>query len=210
MSLIMSFCTPHGIVMGADRCITTTLTSGSSFCHSVQERKLFLAQNGFGFSYCGNSTFRDLPASYWMNRLIQRFSSLDLNVADFTLKLCLAFHVLDPVQNIIIIGSGYQHGKPQVYSANSTKRELIDHLNGQNTCISFAGESDLARTIIDAKPIDRKRYTIPDAIDFTKHVILTVSNIQKFAQTPKTVSPDCDILVILDARSQWIEPPAFI
>ena len=210
MSLAITFCTPHGIVVSADRCITTTLKSGSSFCQTMQERKLFLAPMGFAFTYTGDSTFRNRPASYWMNRIVSRFSNPNLTVADCTRKICIAFHSMEPTKNIVIIGSGYENGEPRVYSSNSSKRILTDHLKGDITCIAFSGETDLAKAIIDAKPVDTKSYTIPDAIDFVKHVTLTVSNIQKFGQTPVTVSHDCDVLVIEASRSLWIDPPVFI
>lgn len=210
MSLAISFCTSHGIVMGADRCITTTLADGKSFCGTTQERKLFLSPTGYGFSYTGASTYRGLPASYWMERLIERFSTPDRDVPGLVMKLCAAFYSLDPQQNTIMIGAGYQDGKPQVYSCASGKRSLTDHLQGKLDCIAYSGETDLARKVIDAVPVDRSSYTIPDAIDFTKHVITTVSNIQRFAPTPVTVSPDCDILVITARGARWVEPPLFL
>lgn len=210
MSLTIAFCTPHGIVVSADRCITTTLESGSSFCRTMKERKLFLTPTGFAFTYAGKSTFSNRPASYWMNRFVSRFSDPNLTVADCTRKLCVAFHSMEPTKNIVIIGAGYENGKPRVYSSSSSKRTLTDHLKGGITCIAFSGETDLAKVIIDAKPLDTKSYTIPDTIDFVKHVTLTVSNIQRFGQTPITVSPDCDTLLIEDGRSRWVDPPAFI
>ncbi|MBQ6756791.1 MAG: hypothetical protein IJP43_07640 [Oscillospiraceae bacterium] len=210
MSLIMSFCTSHGIVMGADRCITTNLASGESFISTMHERKLFMTSNGFGIAYAGSSTFKDRPASYWIERFIPKLSVRSRSVSDLVYRLCLAFHRLDPDKSIIIIGSGYKDGNPQVFSCNSSKLKSCDHLNGKNDCIAFAGEVNLARCIIDAVPIARNTYTTLDAVDFIKHVILTTSNIQKFGQIPITVSPECDLLYIGEKISKWIEPPEFL
>lgn len=78
MSLVITFATAHGIVMAADRCITTTLVSGKSFVLTDQERKLFLADCGYAFSYTGSSSFDGKPiepsAAQWEKVLLSLFS----------------------------------------------------------------------------------------------------------------------------------------
>ena len=205
MSLTIAFCNSHGIVMAADRFITTTV-DGASFCGTTTEQKLFLSPEGFGFTYAGTSTFRNHPASYWMDRFIERFSHLNLNVHDYVQNLCTAFHFLDKSQNIIIIGAGCTNGTNHVYSSNSISRIIVNHLYESETCISVSGENDLALRIIDTYPINRNVFTTVDMVDFVRHVILTASNIQKFAQRPITISPECDVLLITSKMSKWVIP----
>lgn len=207
MSLIMAFCTTHGIIMSGDRCITTTLDNKKSFCSTMSERKLFLSKKGFGFSYAGSSTFRNKPASYWMERFIMRFDGLDISLYEYVKKLSVAFHTLDNSRNIILVGCGYQNLNPCVYSVGSSNLTLVDHIK-DGTCIAFAGESNLARTIIEILPLDQKSFTLHDAIQFVQHVTLTLSNAQRFAQTQMTISPKCDILKITAANSEWITRPS--
>ena len=209
MSLALVFCTCHGIIMSADRCITTTLSSGASFCATMSERKLFLSNNNFGISYTGVASFEGLPASYWVQKFMSRFDKLHLSLKDYVLKLCKAFKKLSPNANVIINGCGYQDDKPCVYSCSSKNLSFADFLAERKTAIVVSGENDLALAIIDALPIDHQKYTVTDAIEFVKHVNLTVSNIQRFAQAPITVSPQCDVLLLTSNDAKWIvQPPS--
>ena len=183
MSLIMAFCTTHGIIMSGDRCITTTLDNKKSFCSTMSERKLFLSKKGL------------------------RFDGLDISLYEYVKKLSVAFHTLDNSRNIILVGCGYQNLNPCVYSVGSSNLTLVDHIK-DGTCIAFAGESNLARTIIEILPLDQKSFTLHDAIQFVQHVTLTLSNAQRFAQTQMTISPKCDILKITAANSEWITRPS--
>ena len=210
MSLAISFCTCHGIVMSADRAITTTTKDGKSFLSSENDQKLFLSQKGYGFSYTGQASYRNRPASYWMNRFIKRFDLMEISLADYLWKLAVAFHCLDAKNNIILIGCGYQDGNAMVYSTNSSTRKITDHLKNRDTCIAFSGESTLAKKIIDIADMDTKSYNLTDAIEYLKFVTFTVSRIQKFYLLAKTVGPVCDVLKIVPTGSEWIVKPLAI
>lgn len=207
MSLAISFCTCHGIIMSADRCITTTLSDGKSFCATMSEQKLFISKNGYGFSYTGASTYKGKPASYWMDRFICYLDRSNLTLSQYLESLSSKFRYLDNTKNIIIIGCCFHNNAPMVYSISSASGTLTDHLSHADTCIAFSGESNIAKQIIDMLPIDYKSYTLFDAIEFVKHVTLTTSNIQKFALTPITVSPTCDILKITNSGINWVVEP---
>lgn len=142
-----------------------------------------------------------------MERFIHRFDPMNLSLIQYLQKLKTAFYQLDNSANIIIIGCGYDGLTPLVYSTSSSAKELTNHLGEVDTCIAFAGESDIAKKIIDMLPLDRTSYTLYDAVEFVKHVTLTVSNIQRFAQAPVTVGKDCDILCITDQKAEWIVRP---
>lgn len=207
MSLVISFCTNHGIIMSGDRYITTTLKTGSSFCQTENEQKVFLSKKCYGFACAGSYTFKRKPASYWMERFIHRFDSMNLSLIQYLQKLKTAFYQLDNSVNIIIIGCGYDGLIPLVYSSSSFAKELTNHLEQNDTCIAFAGENGIAQKIIDMLPLDHTSYTLYDAVEFVKHVTLTVSNIQRFAQTPVTVGKDCDILCLTPQKADWIVRP---
>ena len=199
MSLAIALSTAHGIVMAADRYITATV-NGQSFCKTTNAQKVFLCKNGYGFCYTGNANFRGCPSSYWMEKFIDRFGSLNLNVPNFVRKLCIAFYSLDKSQNIILIGAGYENDVPVIYSCNSSKRLLSEHPLGSAV---YSGETDIAKAVIDTKPCNRGDYTLPDAIDFVRHVIMSTSNIQRFGNVAVTVGPNCDILLISKDKSCW-------
>ena len=207
MSLAIAFATAHGVVLSADRCICTTLESGKSFMQTRTERKLFLSEDNCGFTYTGDANFEEKPTSFWMERFISRYALLSLRPDAFVKKLCIAFHQLDSDKNVVIIGAGYSDGLPQVYSCGSQSMVMVNHLAKETTGIIFSGENALARNVIDMVPIQKQSFTVPDAIEFVKHVTLTVSNIQRFGQVPVTVSPDCDILAVLPNDARWVIPP---
>ena len=145
-----------------------------------------------------------------MAQFVDRFSSSELSVQACLQILRAQFLSLSHSEKLILIGCGYQDGCFHVHSCNLIYEKIVDHLEKSRTCIAFSGEQELAKGIIDAVPIDRSWYTIPDASAFIQHVILTVSNIQRFGQTPITVSPDCDLLYIGAGGSRWLIPPLFV
>lgn len=206
MSLALAFYNNNGIVMSADRRITT-IVDDSSFPLTDNEQKIFLSTEGYGFAYVGSSKFRDRPTSYWMRRFIGEYSCKGLSVSQFLVKLCKTFYLLDKTKNVSIIGVGIENNKNQVYSIGSYEMNLADHAADGKCNIIFSGEKEIARNIIDMYPIDKSLFPISDMIDYVKHVTLTASNIQKFAQMQQTISKDCDILAITNKSSKWVATP---
>jgi len=210
MSLSLNFPTYNGIIMTADRRITTTLNSvdpNQSFLFSDNENKLFLLKNGFGLNYTGTSSVNNIPISSIINDLVNKIDVLKFSPKELLSFIADHINTLNNNGNTILTLSGFLNEEPFICSIN-TKFYEFQYLYNKDMpmTLSFSGETDMIISLLnDPKyKYDYSKFNLQDAIDFLTLINNTVADFQHFQQRLQTVSHDCDVLAITKYSSNWV------
>ena len=195
MSLIMALETYEGIVMTADRLSTISYynewtKTTDAFPKTYNAHKLFLMENGYGISYCGNGILND-------NILVEQFISEvictkhyndnePINVAEEIMNSFRSFNT-----DTILLLCGYYNLKsfiieincklngPYVYSDNVRRGAVIRY-----------GDMDIANAVLGVNTENSKTkfhygyptYRLQDAIDLLVFTNLTTAKYQQFQE----------------------------
>lgn len=212
MSLAISFYNSHGITMSADRRIVTTVNRPTgikeSFVLTDTEQKLFQLSEQCGLSITGSFSFNEIPLSSIINSYILSHDVEQVQPAEYLLSLAEYIKKLhnSDCDNCILILSGYRNTNPFILSSNTLNPSVHQHIE-QGPTITYSGENNLLGILLNSEGFayDYSGYTLQDSINFSKFMIRTVANLQKYQQTIQTVSEDCDVLCITPNKSQWID-----
>ncbi len=208
MSLAIALHNYHGIVMLADKMMTSTFEKDGNM-ETINlpptDQKLFLIENKYGLSYTGTASINGIPISallkqYFLDNIIGKS-----NPISWLLNLANHFHnLLSDNQNIIFIMCGYYNGGKFVINTNTSSPQI--NFSDTNHPLVYSGESDILTQIININKISYEfpKFTIQDSIDFLYFLNRTVAGMMYFGQYLPTVSKECDILTISPIDSHWV------
>ena len=221
MSLIVSCITQGGIVMSADRKVSSIKKTETQqrvvvyedLCPNLYEKKIFSCSNNCGISICGDLNFGPIEFLEIINEFSKKVSR-DVAVSQMP-KLVLNLFSDINTQNLEtqLHFGGYEKGQPKSYSL------VIGNKNGKhgktekhegvliNGIYSFL--ANLFRPAFnpyseeyDNQPI--KISSIDEAIEFSSFAIQTTVKMMRFAKWPHTVGGEIDTLVITSNGNSWV------
>lgn len=208
MSLIMAFETYEGIVMTADRLSTLYYNNEKQgtidcFPKSFNSHKLFITQNGYGLSYCGDGK---LTNEY----LVEQFIMEEFCSKDFSYKLPLDIiqYLIDIIKpynkNISFIFCGYYKGKSFKFDINHNYN--IDFVP-DNLRVIRNGDILISNALFNTEYFyyGYSTYRLQDAINLLIYTNQVTAKYQQFQETLQTVSEECDVLVLLkNGKHLWL------
>lgn len=213
MSLAMVLANPYGIVMTADRRLTTTVSvkniaTTESFFLTDHAQKIFLTKAGHGITYTGASDFNDgTCTSEIIKDAINEYNNPKAPVQSELLfiKRKLAEH--KDTRGLTLLGAEIRDTKRHVYAISLNKDSIDKQTNENGNCFIFSGESDLAKKIAEMLPVNQNRFPVQESINYLRFINSTVAGMLHYAQRNQTVSEECDVLVITADGSRWITEP---
>ena len=133
MSLAITLANQYGIVMSADRRITTAVTRSEtneteSFVLTEHEQKLFLTKAGHGISYTGASSLAGGRRTACIIRKTLAQLEECLSLEDEILSVKKELQAFANGRNVILIGAAICDEKNRVLSSSLTTDESIDYL----------------------------------------------------------------------------------
>lgn len=211
MSLIMSFETYEGIVMTADRMATVTFYNNNfktteSFCKTQNAHKIFMMKNGYGISFCGDSSFgHTLLEEYVDNHIcLQDFKDLfPESVGRQILSM-----VKEKFNNakIIFLMCGYHEGVSFTIEIDTDKNEVYEYPESSKNKVVRYGEVEIANAVLDEKfYYGYSTYRLQDGIELLNFTNFISARYQEFQECIQTISEDCDVLILKpDGTHEWL------
>lgn len=204
MSLAVALYNHHGIVMCADKLVNTKIED--QMIHlSFTEQKIFLVEGKYGLTYTGNASIGTVPVSAVLKNYFRTNEIGESDPYNWLLNLAIYFNNQMPEDsNIIFIFCGYYNNKQFVITTNTSAPEITT-MNDSSGLLR-SGEVEFAAHITDSPLIsfDYEKFTIQDAIYFTKFLNETVATMMNYGIYFPTVSKECDILVIQPNDIHWV------
>lgn len=212
MSLAITLANPYGIVMSADRRLTTTVTDektkeNESFILTEHEQKIFLTNSGHGITYTGASSLENGEKTSCIIRNFLAGLAPTLTIEEELRSVRERLQSVADKRNVILIGAAIANNHRCVFSTSLISDELTDHISTDESCLSFSGESGTIRKLTDMFPVNFSAFPLQESINYLRFLTRSVAGLQHYAQMNQTVSEDCDVLVIRDSGTQWITSP---
>lgn len=212
MSLAIVLSNPYGIVLSADRRLTTTISdeqtnSTESFVLTDHEQKIFLTKSGHGITYTGASGLENQTrTSCTIKRCLSQLNE-SLSIEDELRLLKQELLAIAGKRNVVLIGAAISNGNRIVLSTSLVSEAITELTNENGNCLAFSGESEILIKLTDMFPVERNAFPLQESINYLRFLTRSVAGVQHYAQINQTVSEECDILVIQDIGAQWITSP---
>ncbi|MBS6136373.1 MAG: hypothetical protein KH706_07520 [Faecalibacterium prausnitzii] len=216
MSLAITLANQYGIVMSADRRLTTTVTDEKtnekeSFVLTEYEQKIFLTNSGHGITYTGASSFKNGEKTSCIIRNFLVGLAPTLSIEEELLSVKERLKSIAGERNVILLGAAIDSRNiRRVFATSLISAELTDHISTNGSCLSFSGESDTLKKLTDMFPVNYSAFPLQESINYLRFLTRSVAGLQHYAQINQTVSEDCDILVLRDSGAQWITSPEIL
>ncbi len=213
MSLAMVLANQHGIVMSADKRLTLTVTNiknneSDSFVATDNEQKIFVTKTGHGIAYVGNSVLKDNACtSEVILETIRNMPSTHT-----ALKEEIRY-VMDKIvrhdDNAVVFTAiaGIENGKRHVFVLDSISNIIKEDTDALGNGYTYLGESKLASEIVNMVKHDHANLPLQDTINYLRFVNSTIAKIQYYGKINQTVSENCNILVIRNDGTTWVNSP---
>lgn len=212
MSLAVVLANQYGIVLSADRRLTTTIINKetgvrNSFLLTDWEQKIFLTKTGHGITYTGAAFLGNGNNTSCVVQ--QTLAQLDekLSIKDELLIIKQKLQSLSNGENVVLIGAEASNSRNLVVSTSLIADDLTEHTSADGTCLVYSGESDLAKKLIDMFVVDRNAFPLQESINYLRFLNRSVAGLQHYAQIKQTVSEECNVLVLQSSGAQWITAP---
>lgn len=210
MSLAMTLYNHHGIIMCADKMITSTYKDDDNRNITIDmpptEQKLFLIEDKYGLSYTGTASINNVPVSALLEKYF-RENIIGESEPNFWLFMMAQYFKsqLADTGNIVFIMCGYFENKQIVMTTNTKNPQVITQ-NGKPKII-YSGETDFADIIINNKAVsfEYAKFTMQDSVNLLYFINNTVANMMYWGQYLPTVSKECDVLAIYPNKSHWVQ-----
>ena len=204
MSLAITLANQYGIVMSADRRLTTTVTDektkeNESFILTEHEQKIFLTNSGHGITYTGASSLENGEKTSCIIRNLLAGLAPTLTIEEELRSVRERLQSVADKRNVILIGAAIANNHRCVFSTSL--------ISTDESCLSFSGESGTIRKLTDMFPVNFSAFPLQESINYLRFLTRSVAGLQHYAQMNQTVSEDCDVLVIRDSGAQWITSP---
>lgn len=208
MSLIMALETYEGIVMTADRLSTLSYNNEKQgtidcFPKSFYAHKLFVTQNGYGLSYCGDGKLTN-------DYLVEQYLSEEFCIKDFSGKqpLEIVQYLINSIKpynkSIPFIFCGYYEGKSFKFDINSNYKISVV---SDNLRVIRNGDILIPNALfnIDYFYYGYPTYRLQDAINLLVYTNQVTAKYQQFQETLQTVSEECDVLILFkNGEHLWL------
>lgn len=189
MSFTFASYNEYGIVITADRRFTGSNQNGFINVATNTGRKLFLSTQGYAISFAGGAMQNSVPTSKIISDILNELTN-EVLLSEFFAEFINRIVPLC-TKNVIFLATGYENGKPQIYTATTTNPDIVTLGN-----IGYAGETDLGKKILCAIGIAYDSMPLQDRLDFHRLINATISKLQSFSDYGVTVSEECDAVVI--------------
>lgn len=185
---------------------TTIVNTNNNYISTDQEQKTFLLINrynkSFSISYCGNASIGGYPTSFCISNALKL-----LNDVKSTYEIIEYFKFLwkgiNNRPNILV--SGYNSNTASIVELSSNGVDVKNHFIQDHVFgITYHGEVDIAKSLIDNMKLEYNLFRLNDAISFCEFLISTTAKVQAFQSIQQTVSSKYDLLVITENKSKWI------
>lgn len=212
MSLAITLANPYGIVMSADRRLTTTVTDEKtkekeSFVLTEHEQKIFLTNSGHGITYTGASSFENGEKTSCIIRNFLAGLAPTLTIEEELRSIKERLQSVAGKRNVVLIGAAIVNNHRCVFSASLISDELTNHIPGGRHCLVFSGESNTVQKLTDMFSVNYSAFPLQESVNYLRFLTRSVAGLQHYAEMNQTVSEGCDILVIRDSGAQWITSP---
>lgn len=213
MSLALVLANRYGIVMSADRRLTTTIVNNEtgekvSFLLTDCEQKLFLTPSGHGISYTGASSFENgIRTSTTIQNAVLGAETNNVTLHDELTLIKQRLLEVSNGKNVILSGAEILDGHNKVLSTSLISDKIVEHTDENGCCLALSGESVIAMKLTDMLPVDRNSFPLQESINYLRFLTRSVAGIQHYAQVNQTVSEECDLLVIQPSGARWITSP---
>lgn len=243
MSFIVTLYVPEGLVMAADSRLTINmqqkLPDGNSiiqsFLASDSNQKLYLLDQRFGLSICGDAAINNIPLAGFINTFVEEKITPTTDITEVAESFAKYFAEVGNKPNITFHLTGYRIeagiSVPYVYVGHVQTGQIqrANSAAGASGAVSYGcswgGDSDIfARLMLPAKVRNSQGewdelphhdvlynfFTLQDAIDFSVYAIQTTIQTIRFKVRPKTVGGPIDVLVLKPGETpQWIQKKAY-
>ena len=158
MSLAIVLSNPYGIVMSADRRLTTTISdeqtnSTESFVLTDHEQKIFLTKSGHGITYTGASGLENQTrTSCTIKRCLSQLNE-SLSIEDELRLLKQELLAIAGKRNVVLIGAAISNGNRIVLSTSLVSEAITELTNENGNCLAFSGESEILIKLTDMFPV---------------------------------------------------------
>lgn len=240
MSFIVTLYVPEGMVMAADSRLTINmqqvLPDGNSmiqsFLASDSNQKVYLLDQRFGLSLCGDAAINNIPLAGFINTFVEEKITPATDITEVAESFARYFAEVGNKPNITFHLTGYRVedgiSVPYVYVGH-VQTGRIQRVNAATGATSYGcswgGDSDIfARLMLPAKvrnargdwdelphhEVPYNFFTLQDAIDFSVYAIQTTIQTIRFKTRPKTVGGPIDVLVFKPGEiPQWIQKKTY-
>lgn len=197
----MALETYDSIIMTADRLSTLNQTNeelGTVDCFpkSFNTHKLFLTQDGYGISYCGEGKLTN-------DYLLEQYIKEEICTKDFssTQPIDFAQHILNSLQpynrNCTLLLCGYYNTQSFAIEINCKNNELYNYPDAAKNKVIRYGDTAIANAVLNKEfHYGYNTYRTQDAIDLLVYTNHVVAKYQQFQEVLQTVSEECDVLIL--------------
>lgn len=207
MSLIMSFETYEGIIMTADRMATVSVfnefhNTTDSFCKTQNAKKLFVLNNRYGLSFCGQGKFSD---NVLMEYYLQTYKCYENTPVDLANKLLEDISRKEKLNTTLLL-CGYHNHESFTIEINIAKNEIYIYPDSSKNKVVRYGDTSIVNALFNDKfYYGLCDYRLSDGIDLLKYTNEVSAKYQKFQETLQTISEECDILLLTpDGGYKWL------
>lgn len=212
MSLTIALANSYGIVISADRRLTSTITDdktnkSESFLLTDFEQKIFCTPATHGLTYVGDAYLSNgqRTSSTIQHVLHQMDSSLSLEEELNIVKASLLRSGNRP--DVTLLGAAISDRKNVVLTTSTKSNKITNYCNELGRCLAFTGETEAISKIVDIYPVEYQAFPLQESINSLRFLTKSVAGVMKYAQLNQTVSEECDILVISPFKTQWVTSP---
>lgn len=176
MSLILSIYLSDGIVVAADKRITNKDTGA---VYTDTEQKLFLSDNKFVISFCGDADINGIPVRHYIKDFLQNVSfETTKDAANAVKDHMLAISASCKLSFLI---SGYSSTLRSVREINTYNEMDCEHVDGDLFAgMVYNGERDVLNSLLANGAPNWHAMTLTDAVSFAKFAIGTTSAMLSF------------------------------
>ncbi len=226
MSLTVACFIPTGIVLSGDSRSTSTYYTKESnpndpsveieyangFIASDSESKVFLVFEKYGVTACGDGLIDDFPIQYHIDQFEIEYTNPTDDVKDLATALKNYFSKFNPIPFLFFFVAGYEKAEQFVYRISLTEDEVIrinydDAHDKLKYDVQYDGNFTILDRLLTSIPSDLSRFhlfNLQDAVDYSKHLILTTINQMKFELEFPSVGGQIDILVITKNKAEFV------
>ncbi len=225
MSLVVACFIPTGVVLSGESRSTSIYHTKSpdpndpskdieytnGFIASDSESKVFLVFEKYGITACGDGLIDDFPIEYYIEQFEVNYSDTG-KVEDLAISLKNCFAAFTPIPFIFFFVAGYEKAEQFVYRISVAEDEVvrINYDLAQSKLIydvQYDGNFSILDRLLTSIPSQFTRFylfNLQDAIDYSKHLILTTINQMRFELEFPSVGGAIDVLVITRNKAEFV------
>lgn len=215
MSILLTMFTLDGIIMGADSRITKTQSVLqeknknlllNNYAKTDNGEKVFLLKKtNVGISVCGIQKIENEPIKKFLDDFERQYVDQEESPESVAKKL---LEIVKNNEETIFYVCGYSEGVQHIYKIveGNIHRKNLDEEGNIIFSLAWDGQTEAITKLINSKPdfiINCADLPLKDGIDFTKFLIDTTINYERFNDSIQTCGGPIDILVLTKDDAFW-------